>query len=266
MKMGQTSFSPTTIGLTSSFDANFDAGPATTVLNGLVNLPALAGRNTMPQQFQVYLPFPAPYVHVPQTGRHFLWEATVSNTTNGGSYDQARGAAFATCTRIWAQQPTATQANAGFRGEGLVVSLVTTPPCTANVATFGTGCAGSNGTPVHGAIGLPRLGQSYTLTLANARPSAPAWLFLATQRTTWGGLPLPLDLGPFGAAGCVLQVPGTAPFALGANSFGIANAPLSIPNVAAYCGLDVYSQFVIADPANQLGFVVSNACDSRLGN
>ena len=267
IKLGLTSFDHTTIGLTSSFDANFDSGAPTTVFQGTVSLPALTGRNTNFTTFAAQFPFHAPYIHFPQPGKHLLWEVLTTSTTHTGFFDKVhKPTAGGTVTRLYALNPTATNATDGWRNEGLVVCFGTSAGCTlAAFSTFGSSCAGSSGQPQHGAAGVPRLGGTWSLTLSGARPG-PAWLFLDTQRNAWEGIPLPLDLGPFGAPGCTLLVPGTVALAVTVSATGSALVPMQVPASASYCGVSLYTQFVIADPIHNLGFVLSNAGDSRVGN
>jgi hypothetical protein len=266
IKLGLTSFDHNTIGFTSSFDANYDSGPATTVFTGNVNLPRLAGTNANLATFAVLIPFRALYVYVPQANRHLLLEVAATSA-NTGYYDKVNAnASLGTVSRIWATNAAAANASGGVRNDGLVVCFNNVPTCgLATFAEFGAGCAGSSGTPRHTATGVPALGGSYTLALASARPG-PAWLFLDTQRATWGPIPLPLDLGAFGAPGCSVLVPGTAVLGVTVGASGGVAVPVAVPNVPQYCGTRVYTQFVVADPANRLGFVFSNGGDSSLGN
>jgi len=71
----------------------------------------------------------------------------------------------------------------------------------APTATVGTGCPGGLGVPRITSAGLPRIGT--TTSIAVADTAAPlAVLFAGASTTTWNGLPLPLDLGSIGAPGC----------------------------------------------------------------
>jgi hypothetical protein len=56
----------------------------------------------------------------------------------------------------------------------------------ASVIGYGAGCAGTAGVPVLGAVGVPRLGSTtFALSLANARPTAPAGCCSPSCRRTW---------------------------------------------------------------------------------
>lgn len=269
VKLGLTTFDHTTLGLTSSFDGNFDLGGSTTVLDGQVNLPALTGQNTNLATFAAQLPCDAPFVLAPAPGQNFLLEIVNRSSTNSGFYDKVNGnASTGTTTRIWATSAGASAATRGIPNDGLVVCLLPVgggcaPPA---FATFGVGCQGSNGIPQHAASSLPALGSTHTLTLANARPGTPALLFADTQRSAWAGIPLPLPLDFLGGVGCTLHVPGTLQVPVSVDMTGSATLPLRLPRNAGACGVSLYTQFIVVDPTNRLNLVTTNAAVSRLGS
>gem|GEM_PF-5606141 len=92
----------------------------------------------------------------------------------------------------------------------------------------------------------------------------PIVLFLGVSRTTWGRIPLPLDLTPFGAPGNHIYS------ALEAGPFSIPNGggggTLVLPIPAALPPGRVYMQSLLFDPkANSLGTVWSNGLDVEIG-
>ncbi|MBK8974729.1 MAG: hypothetical protein IPM29_02275 [Planctomycetes bacterium] len=136
------------------------------------------------------------------------------------------------------------------------------------VNTFGLGCIGSTGsTPQIGATGLPRLGQSLTLTLDGALPRAQTWLCLGFSDTLWAGaIPLPHELLAQGAPGCFVLVDLMVVSAVRADGRGSASLAISMPTHPALVGYGFYAQWLAADAsANGLGLVTSDAAVVTLG-
>lgn len=105
----------------------------------------------------------------------------------------------------------------------------------------------------------PRLGDSLLVDLNGA--GGPQLAFLAI------GLPIDLDLAPFGAPGNRAYVDPLAAPAQFADLTGHARFPLAIPNAPSLVGLPLSLQWAVVDPAaNALGIVVSNALDCVVGN
>ena len=76
----------------------------------------------------------------------------------------------------------------------------------------GMGCPGSGGTiPLlrAGAKGLPRLGAAFEMRIDLVPPGGTPVLLVGPDRKSWGGVPLPFDMGLLGYPGCSLYV---APF------------------------------------------------------
>jgi hypothetical protein len=140
------------------------------------------------------------------------------------------------------------------------------PTGPASFTTFGTGCAGSAGTPQLAAApySLPWLGDTFTMRLTNL-PAQPAAMFFGVSKTSWGAFSLPLALGPFGMPGCTLYVSVDLVVGLSVTS-GVATLALPVPNLPSLVGLSLYAQGVVVSPAtNSVGLVVSNAGDLRFG-
>jgi len=96
----------------------------------------------------------------------------------------------------------------GFLGSGgaagaLGDTLEYQTAAIATATTFGSSCAGSAGTPTLSVTGLPWQGDLVRLELGSI-PPAPAIsvISIGFSNTVWAGIPLPLDLGPFGSPGC----------------------------------------------------------------
>jgi hypothetical protein len=143
--------------------------------------------------------------------------------------------------------------------------LSTTTP--ASFGVFGAGCKGSAGTPTLTQISpkRPWLGETLQLRLT-ALPGGPAALNWGFSRTSWGSVPLPLDLTRYGMPGCQLLVsPDTSGIPLRVTN-NEALWAVKIPAVPILSGLSFYLQGYASDPrANAWGVVVSNGYEARLG-
>lgn len=126
---------------------------------------------------------------------------------------------------------------------------------------FGAGCPGSGGVvpelllfggnPESGP-GNPGFGSAVTQALGGT----VAVLILGASFQTWNGLPLPLDLAPFGLPGCSLLV--SADLLLPAVTSGsgpgsgFALFPLPVPADPALFGALFHIQGLVADPGPSL--------------
>jgi FG-GAP repeat protein/VCBS repeat protein len=136
-------------------------------------------------------------------------------------------------------------------GFARVVAGVGLPPGTS---AFGAGCSGSNGdvpgiTTAGGNPSVLTGNPNFRLVLSKALPSAPAHLILGVSDTVWiaTGIPLPLDLAPFGLPGCPLLVSVEFLFLAATNGDGIASVPMPVPSVPALVGGSVFFQGRIFD-------------------
>ncbi|MEC7584896.1 MAG: hypothetical protein VYE77_11310 [Planctomycetota bacterium] len=138
----------------------------------------------------------------------------------------------------------------------------------ASATPFGSGCPGSNGTPVLSAGQGPALGQSVTLDMTNLPLSGGfVWLMWSTDSDNWAGNALPLDLGFVGAPGCMLNVRPDY------NDFELQGAPVLsltyyIPsNLTFLIGCRLLCQGMVCDgPANPLGYTSTNALELLFGS
>ena len=139
-------------------------------------------------------------------------------------------------------------------------SLLAPPPSAPSFPS--TGCAGSANIPgsLSPVVGqAPVIGQTYTLRVDNAPPSALAFGFLDVDATQFQGVPLPIDLTPLGAPGCNLYVGPTLtqPLVPGA---GFLAWSVPVPNDPLISGTLVYQQVAFVDPSlNALGLTTTNA-------
>lgn len=141
-------------------------------------------------------------------------------------------------------------------------------------ATYRASCAGSAGVPSLTATSLPRVGQPFRLQVTGIPAFSAGALYFAFDDRWLGGntsLPLPIDLGFLGAAGCYANVdiagPGTtAPFLIG-SALGIAELQFVIPPDVRVLGFQIFNQFLSLDPlaARSLGIATTNAGRAIVG-
>jgi hypothetical protein len=136
----------------------------------------------------------------------------------------------------------------------------------AAYAPFGDGCAGPAGVPLLGAAAgsLPWAERSFTVRLAPIVPGQPAVLFFGVSRTSWSGVPLPLQLGVLGRADCNVLV--SLDLAIPLVPAGAA-ATLTIPALApALVGGVFYNQGASLDlTAGTAGLAFSNGARAEVG-
>ena len=135
-------------------------------------------------------------------------------------------------------------------------------------SSFRVLCAGGgqNATPVLSNDGLPEIGHSFDVKIAQGRANAPATLVNGLSNTTWGAIPLPFSLQPLGGQNCDLLVAMNFQVGLALDSQGSGMLTFPVPNNSAYLGLKVYHQFYVIDPAaNTLGLAVSQGGESKVG-
>ena len=124
--------------------------------------------------------------------------------------------------------------------------------------SFRVNCTpGTSLIPILGNNGLPNLGSTYTVTLEDAVPGAFSVFVSGLSNTSFNGLPLPFGIP--GAPGCDLLVSPDVTQLFTTNANGEASAPFSVPPSTANIGLFVYHQWVVSDPINAVGLVVSEA-------
>lgn len=126
-------------------------------------------------------------------------------------------------------------------------------------------CAPVYAMPELSNTGMPVLGTSYNLDLAEAPATTFAVLASGLSDTTWSGGLLPAALP--GAPGCDLLVDPIVLTAYVTSATGTATGAITVPNTAGLVGTDVFHQWVVLDgPANAIGLVTSNAARARIGN
>jgi hypothetical protein len=127
-------------------------------------------------------------------------------------------------------------------------------------------CTGpsSNLSPVLSNGGLPNLGSSYSVTLADALPGSFAVLASGLSDSTWSGGALPAPLP--GAPGCTLFVDPVVLEAAATSITGTASRSFVVPNSAGLIGAQIFHQWGVLDAVNGLGIVMSDAGRASIGN
>lgn len=129
----------------------------------------------------------------------------------------------------------------------------------AKSATFGTGCAGSNGVPAIDAVDAPRLGQNYTIQMTGLNPAVNLGVLVL------GGEIAPVPLDFLGMTNCTAYVsPDVMLTSVGAAGTTSWTAPLN--SSVSLIGATIFAQGISLDPAgNPAWLVASNAHKGTLG-
>ncbi|MFM1873671.1 MAG: hypothetical protein RL398_3093 [Planctomycetota bacterium] len=148
------------------------------------------------------------------------------------------------------------------------IARMRTPAATAT--TFGSGCAGSAGTPTAAAASTPRLGTTAAVQLAGGPANTLAVLAYGFSHTKQGIVNLPRSLQPWGTnPGCTQWFSLESTLARVSDAGGAASSPLTIPNVPALVETTFFAGWYVFDPAapaNSLGMTTSNALALVVGS
>ncbi len=120
---------------------------------------------------------------------------------------------------------------------------------------LGNGCGAP--APTIGYVGQPIMTRDFTVTLAGAPPSAPAFLVVGFNATSWNGQPLPFSLAGFGFPTCSLNVALDLNLFLLADPNGAASYTVNLPVVTP---LDIYWQWAVLVPS---GLATTTGLGSR---
>ncbi len=121
------------------------------------------------------------------------------------------------------------------------------------VQSFGSGCPSATGAPPRIGISIgPRLGRTMSVNLSLApSTTVAAVLGIGASDQVWSGLPLPLDLGPFGLPGCNWYVAPDLSLLLptaGLNgTMQHASYPVPVPQNTQLLGLQLNCQWLVLD-------------------
>ena len=135
-------------------------------------------------------------------------------------------------------------------------------------ASYGTGCSGAGVNPVFNVVPStsPTIGTTFTLRMPITSPAVLLTVgAIGFQNTTWGGLPLPFDLGVIGMTGCMLWTDLAITSVL-AQTAVAATMPVVLPNDPASIGTPLYMQaFPLVTGANPAGILATNAIEVIVG-
>lgn len=131
---------------------------------------------------------------------------------------------------------------------------------------IGAGCPGSAGTPSHQATGTPEINASVNYNVANAPTFTIAIAAFGFDAVSWNGQPLPFNLAPVGAPGCLLRINAAILDSGLTTMAGTRSLQVTFPNTTSLIGNQLWSQYLVYDPpANAFDFTISNAVRTTLG-
>lgn len=211
---------------------------------------------------------PAPFLWYPLTAAdNLVIDFICRNVTAVGAggppsglFMPLRRSVNATISRAYALNWATTQSTTavGVDGYGIKLGFLFND---GNFVTHDGRCAGSTGSvpAIGGTPGAwPQAGQSFVVSLADALPNSLAVLTLGLDGQSYGGAPIPLDLGLLGAPGCRFwHSPDLLLPAVLTDSTGAAPYTLVFPGSTPF-GLRLFGTWLNLDlAANQFGLVPS---------
>jgi hypothetical protein len=133
-------------------------------------------------------------------------------------------------------------------------------------SNFGTSCGGRFTPLTHSASGNPEIGQRVAYKLNGTRSGVRTTsIKIGVSKTYWNRVPLPLHLAFLGAPGCYWRTGTVAELLLAAVN-GKANVLTTIPLDRSLIGLNVFTQFLTAEPgANAAGLTATNGVQTTIG-
>ena len=191
------------------------------------------------------------------------WEFDGSDWTNRGNPSGVTGRTVPTMAYVSSLKKSFLFG--GFSSTQLTDTWEYATSSPAALTYAGSGCAGSSGTPQMGNEGLPWIGDSFDVLVAQAG-TAPTIFFFGLSDQSWLGTTLPLDLGILNAPGCTLYIALDIPVPDPMPTAGVARWTLAIPEMPAIAGLQFFLQGMVMDSgANLLGWVFSDYGTATIG-
>lgn len=124
-------------------------------------------------------------------------------------------------------------------------------------SNYGCPCRTSNDTvPTISASATTTAGTVWDVDLSGGIANAPALFYGGLSNTSWGGVPLPLDLTPFGGQGSFYLQSSNFEFSDSLDANG--EWSLSLPMPPGLAGTTVYTQFFTTDPGASPAFAASS--------
>ncbi|MCR9246539.1 MAG: hypothetical protein NXI31_16015 [bacterium] len=132
---------------------------------------------------------------------------------------------------------------------------------------YARGCLGSAGVASNFATTgrAPRLGNELEIQFGNLPATSAVIMSVGFDTTSWSGLPLPLDMAPYGLPGCTAYYAPLYPIFLNVSG-GVARWQWLLPTDPALAGLPFYTQAFVPDPGrNSAGGVLSDTAIGVIG-
>ncbi len=232
------SVSPTALaGMTTTFATNHGPTPLT-VFNGPLNLPARTGTNVWPQPWE-NIPFTTPMVYVGIPGGTLVVDATQTGNA---------------ATTPWYLEGQ-------FPKNGLRDNNGSAPSsCRFSNNNYNNSLSHTN----------PRIGATWRVTYNSLLPNVSGFAWIGGQGVggNYGGLTLPIDLGPLGAPGCTVNASVDYAIGLTASATGSAGWPvIPVPNNPSLSGQSFFDHSLWLDSAaNAFGVVVGWSSKWTIGD
>lgn len=224
-----------------SFTGNANLGAMTRVRSGRIDFPG-ANRGSEVARWDYVISLDVPFHVNTAPGRNLLLDI---NTRGNDQGNQPFNVWFDAVTDISVGRVYKfAQTNIVFEPSALVLSLMPDNLWPA--------------IPLVDYVGDVQPGQSMTFVVREALPDSAAVMVYGLSRTEWNGIALPIDLTPWGGAGCRLYTDWFVQTPLFVDSVGQRRLQLSLPASAVLSGTVLHSQVIVADRnANPLGIAVS---------
>jgi len=125
---------------------------------------------------------------------------------------------------------------------------------------IGAACGAPAATPTLAVTSAPVLGGSLDEQIHGAIANTSALMVIGFSDSTFGGLRLPMDLGPFGGQNCALYASMEIVLPVRIDGSGSGSSRVPIPDLPELAGLPLYTQAFVIDPqANPLGIAATQA-------
>ncbi len=120
--------------------------------------------------------------------------------------------------------------------------------------------------PAIGNTGVPSISTPFTVKMSSGKASSAALLITGVSNTTWGVIPLPLDLTVAGAPNCNLLVSFDFTLGVATDANGNSSAQIGLPNQTSLIGVQFFQQWAVLDAAaNALGLAFSDGGAAKIG-
>ncbi|MEO0477851.1 MAG: S8 family serine peptidase [Planctomycetota bacterium] len=133
------------------------------------------------------------------------------------------------------------------------------------IRLLGAGVGAMPRTPEFRISGVPVPGATLTRTVRQGPTNGAALVLTAFDDPATDPLGFPIELSPFGAPGCALQINAAVTESLPLDLEGRGRIDFELPASSALAGVELFQQVVLLDPlANTLGITATEAVRFRL--